>query len=167
MKVCSKCNAEKTLSEFHKHPLGINGYHPACKVCRSEERKRHYQNNRQKILVQTIQYNKRHKNRVAIYNKQWRKDHRTRMNQLCYEWLIRNPGKIQRRIVRRQTPLWANIKKIARIYELARWASKFTDEQLHVDHIVPLQGRLIAGLHVENNLQILPASQNCSKGNKF
>lgn len=64
-------------------------------------------------------------------------------------------------------PHWANKKKIARIYDLSRWASKFTDEPLHVDHIIPLRGKNISGLHVESNLQILPKSANIAKGNSF
>jgi len=64
-------------------------------------------------------------------------------------------------------PAWANKKKIDRIYQLAAWASRFTDEPLEVDHIIPLQGKMISGLHVESNLQILTRSENRAKLNRW
>lgn len=58
------------------------------------------------------------------------------------------------------TPPWADLSKIKEIYHNC-------PEGYHVDHIVPLNGINICGLHVENNLQYLPAKENCSKGNRF
>jgi 5-methylcytosine-specific restriction endonuclease McrA len=58
-----------------------------------------------------------------------------------------------------QPPLWANLSIIKRIYENAEGA--------HVDHIIPLQGELVCGLHVENNLQYLTPEENSRKGNKL
>ena len=61
---------------------------------------------------------------------------------------------------RKQMPAWADEQKIKDIY-----ANR--PDGYHVDHIVPLQGALVCGLHVENNLQYLPAKQNISKSNSF
>lgn len=58
-----------------------------------------------------------------------------------------------------RTPSWANISSIKRFYDNCQVG-------MHVDHIVPLQGELVCGLHVENNLQYLTAKENCSKGNR-
>ena len=62
---------------------------------------------------------------------------------------------------------WANKKKIKRVYELCKMISEDTGAMHHVDHIIPLIGKNISGLHVHTNLQILPASENFKKNNKF
>ena len=59
-----------------------------------------------------------------------------------------------------RTPSWSNQVKIKEFYDKC-------PSGYHVDHIVPLQGRLVSGLHVENNLQYLTAEENLSKQNKF
>lgn len=55
---------------------------------------------------------------------------------------------------------WTNLEKIKEKY-------KNCPKGYHVDHYFPLQGENVCGLHVENNLQYLPASKNISKGNKL
>lgn len=63
-------------------------------------------------------------------------------------------------------PKWASLDAIQAIYDEAARLTKQTGISHHVDHIIPLQGRLVSGLHVETNLQILPASENLRKYNK-
>lgn len=58
------------------------------------------------------------------------------------------------------TPKWADLNKIKTIY-------KNCPTGMHVDHIIPLRGELVCGLHVENNLQYLSPEQNRIKSNKF
>lgn len=64
-------------------------------------------------------------------------------------------------------PAWANKSKIRKIYAEAREMTKATGNVHHVDHIIPIKGKNVCGLHVETNLQILTASENLKKFNKY
>jgi hypothetical protein len=66
----------------------------------------------------------------------------------------------RRKEIVNRIPKWANLEKIREIY-------KNRKKGYHVDHIIPLQGKNVCGLHVENNLQYLKARDNLSKGNNF
>ncbi len=67
----------------------------------------------------------------------------------------------QRRAAKlKATPLWVDIDAIRKIYSSC-------PKGYHVDHIIPLQGKNVCGLHIAENLQILSAKENITKGNKF
>ncbi len=66
----------------------------------------------------------------------------------------RRAAKLQR------TPKWSNLKKIKQFYLNC-------PKGYHVDHIIPLQGTNISGLHVLNNLQYLTKLENSIKGNRW
>ncbi len=68
-----------------------------------------------------------------------------------------------------RTPNWlskSQLNEIETYYSQASELSKTTNIAHHVDHIIPLQGKNVSGLHVPWNLQILTASENCRKSNK-
>lgn len=60
-----------------------------------------------------------------------------------------------------RVPPWADLRAIEDVYREAR------RQGLTVDHIVPLRGKLVSGLHVQNNLQLMPSIANSKKGNSF
>lgn len=80
-------------------------------------------------------------------------------------WQSNNHGTLKAIVAKRRaaklkrTPKWADLKTIKEIYLNC-------PEGMTVDHFYPLQGKLVSGLHVENNLQYLTLAENCSKHNK-
>lgn len=66
-----------------------------------------------------------------------------------------------------RVPAWADLEAIRRIYGKARIISRATTIPHHVDHIIPLRGKTVSGLHVAENLQILPAAENLRKRNTY
>jgi len=79
------------------------------------------------------------------------------------------PGGRRRTALARATPKWADKDEIQRIYAIRdlfnRKYPRFAP--FHVDHIIPIQGRMVCGLHVAANLTIIPATENIKKGNRF
>ena len=67
----------------------------------------------------------------------------------------------------RQTPPWANQQAIGAVYEEARRRTAETGVEHHVDHVYPLRGKLVSGLHVETNLEVLTALDNRVKNNRY
>jgi len=68
-----------------------------------------------------------------------------------------------------RTPEWADSDAILRVYAYAKEVNKYLDgvSKVHVDHIIPLQGEKVSGLHVPENLQVISASDNCRKSNRY
>lgn len=80
----------------------------------------------------------------------------------------RNAARARREAAKmKRTPRWADLMAIKAVYFAARDLTVSTGIEHQVDHIVPLQGRLVSGLHVHNNLQILTRSENARKHNHF
>jgi len=68
-----------------------------------------------------------------------------------------------------RTPKWLtadDIEHMRALYSLAAMFQRESGIMYHVDHIIPLQGKLVSGLHVPNNLRVIPAVDNLKKSNK-
>ncbi len=72
-----------------------------------------------------------------------------------------------RRMRRMRRPPWADPKAILALYAEAKRLTIEAGIPHHVDHVIPLQGEFVTGLHVETNLQILTGVENSRKSNRF
>lgn len=77
---------------------------------------------------------------------------------------------LRRQLLKYRTPVWLTKQdkhKIVQVYKEAANLTTNTGIAHHVDHIVPLQGKNVSGLHVPWNLQVITAKQNLTKHNSF
>jgi len=91
-------------------------------------------------------------------------------------WKANNPlqvladNKVRRRKHRDATPPWLSRKQkseIRQLYQIAMTMTQTTGEQYVVDHIIPLQGETVCGLHVPWNLRVITQEENLKKSNKL
>ena len=152
-KVCTKCGIEQEIVSFYKQKEGRYGVRSVCRDCCIN----YYQTNKKVILTQQLQYYAANKKTIAVRKRQYQQNNSYKINAISAK---RKARKIK------ATPTWADQDNINDMYRLAVIFNS-TGMNLHVDHIVPLQSDIVCGLHCEANLQLLPAGNNTSKGNRW
>ena len=158
MKHCSNCNQTKAFTEFYTNK---GKYHCYCKECTKQK------NN---------EWKQKNKDKVAAYDKAWQQANKDKKSKNYKNYQVNNRAKVnsynsyRRALELQATPKWLTASHKLHIeckYSLAAMLSKHTAEQHHVDHIVPLNGKTVCGLHVPWNLQVLTAKANLSKSNRI
>jgi hypothetical protein len=132
--------------------------------------------NRDKIASRMEEYYQDNKEYYAEYWSKYYQDNKEYYAAYSVEYRQTNRDKINANTAKRRatklmaTPTWLTKEEIDEIYEYYTCAQMFklyTGQEYHVDHIVPLQGENVCGLHVPWNLQVISARENRIKSNKL
>lgn len=150
MKKCTKCKETKELEAFYKNKQYKGGYTSECKACNTARRHTRYKANKATEAIRNAKYYKKNKEKVS---------ERHRIYYQNNKWMYHLAFLRRKEVIKRAT-LPGYEEEIKEIYENR-------PEGYHVDHIIPLQGETVCGLHVPCNLQYLPAAENIAKGNKL
>lgn len=168
LKKCTACGAAKELCDFSARLASKDGLSYKCRECYKEyvtkwrfdnpsAFKEWAKRNEEKRRGDIRKWSEKNKASRVVYMNDWAKSnaHLVRSNQAR-----RNARKLH------ATPSWANQESIKAIYAKAVELTALTGVPHEVDHIYPLQGRLVCGLHCEKNLQVLTQFENIQKLNR-
>ena len=164
LRVCKSCKEEKAIDQFTKNTKCKYGFTHKCLNCSAAYNLSYYYDNKDK-------WAETQKKSVTK-----RRGEGKDVNLPSREYNRRNPEykrfyAAQRKVhVKQATPAWLSPEQkahIRRIYKLAQVMKSATGLDYHVDHIIPLRGQNVCGLHVPDNLQVLRSDLNLSKSNTY
>lgn len=140
----------KDISEFYANKSAKDGRQSCCKPCCKINANK-YRLVRPKRVKRTEAEKKQQK---SEWDRNYRQKHpgKVRANKRKYD-----------KRVQRATPPWLSSEDVSKIDDIY----KFCPSGYHVDHIIPIKGKNVSGLHVPWNLQYLKAEENIKKGNKY
>jgi hypothetical protein len=192
MKSCVTCGESKELEFFYRRKDSPDGYRNDCKSCRkdkshsnyfsnlADKREWHRENHRKKVEANPnwhVEHYAKNKDKMSEYSAKYylTKNREKRIKQ-AKEWAENNKGRANAnkkayKLAKIQAcPPWLSEEDrwmVQEVYELAQLRSNMLGFSWHVDHVVPLRGKAVSGLHVPWNLQVIPGVENMSKSNKF
>lgn len=186
MKKCSRCKTIKPFNAFSFCKANKDGYQGWCQSCINETRRkppeppevveqRKAEQRRIKLEKKRSYYLANKEKHVINMALNYQKN-KTEVKQRIARWKKENVAKVNAYVMKRHakklnaTPSWLTDDDhwlIEEVYDLARLRSHMLGFIWHVDHVIPLQGKNVCGLHVPYNLQVIPSSENCSKRNQF
>lgn len=160
-KHCKVCKETKETSNFYKNSTYKDGLMSKCKDCQKAATTAWAKSNPTAVKKIRDKFYQNNKPMYAELAKAARKKKPEMFNALNAAYRGR---KLQAQ------PSWLTKEQkdqVCSFYAHAKECELLTGDKYHVDHIIPLQGKNVCGLHVPWNLQVLPADVNLSKSNKL
>lgn len=165
MKTCTKCKNAKYVDDFRRDKSRKDELHPWCNLCRDKLHKDWVKINPDKIKAIRRKWNASN----SKYFTEWQRENKDKVSVRCSKYKKANKYKVNALTAKRRannlnaTPTWLSEEQLKKIQIMYFQAA---NQDLTVDHIIPLQGENVCGLHVPWNLQLLSRSDNSKKGNR-
>lgn len=166
-RTCKQYGVDITLEYNPKH--GAN-----CKRCVAVVSKAYRQANKERIAAQKKAWVIANRDHVRNLERRYAVTNAENKTIARKKWAKQNPDKDRAakaanradRIMR--VPVWADRERIKAYYSVCAFFNEVNGyAKYHVDHIIPLNGKTVSGLHVHNNLQVIPAVDNLRKGARY
>lgn len=161
---CSKCTNFAELAPANlSHITGERLYQTWCKSCEKERKDKWRAANRDRHNTRSRNWVAANPEKRRAVSKAYRDTHKDAHKELRRKWRKNNPERARahvsarRKKVKQATPSWADMRCITEVYLTAQ------RNGLVVDHVVPLRGKTVCGLHVHYNMQLLTSKQNAEK----
>lgn len=173
--LCAMPNPQP-FTAFHIRKDRISGFRSKCMDCTLRDNRDWQKKNEFKRFQSSKRWRESNQKKTSGYCKKWYSKNRRLKIEKNLERQRNNPVyfaflSARRRAAKKHaTPVWLtedHLREIEAFYLLANDLQWLSESRLEVDHIIPLQGEQVCGLHVPWNLQILPQSLNVAKSNRI
>lgn len=171
---------ELLLKEFTPDKRKSSGLKSECRACHNKSNKLWREANKDKSALYIKEWRKVNHEKTLAYKTEYRVNNKEKVAAYAKQWEIANKEKRYAQVAGyrasrlNQTPIWSDPLAIEKIYKdcieinlAARTAGCPPYIQYEVDHIIPLQSKLVSGLHTHTNLRIILRSENRKKHNSF
>lgn len=181
-KYCYKCKENKSVESFGKNKSKKDGLSTECRLCKRQGDKQYYQANADQVKKTVAKYRSENPDKVSQVKKDWYEINKAHVYSKNNAYKKANPEKSfqyqkkYQQTNRGKRTAWLAKYRASKLQATPTWFEKDLVEAVYikakewgfaVDHVIPLQGSNVCGLHCWLNLQLMDPMLNSSKGNRY